>query len=193
MAENNNQPILFTRLRHRYEEETSSNLSIVLLNVNINYYGLENFGTVQNYIKRFEDRDECVNYITAKEEENTVHLIISEHVGAHLIPLIYELRQITSIYILKQEKLTKDEYSPISPKIQGGFVDKHVLIHQVINDLRIKHKETKYFLMKEVSSQNLTKQSAKFIWYQFFINILLQLKQTNSAKLDMLTTVDRFV
>ena len=177
MAENSNRPILFTRLRRKSNMEARSNFRIVLLNVDLNTDLEENFVTTRTSTKRFEDRDECIDYITSRCEESSVHLITSENTGTRVIPLIHQIPQIKSIYVLVQGPAAQTHSLMSYPKLSGTFHDPSVGIQQVMRDICSNY---------EQSTTNLREEPAKFVWYQFFTNILLCLKPTNVDKSSLL-------
>ena len=177
MAEHNNRPVLFTRFRRRPNEEARSNFRIVLLNVDLNTELEEKFVTTRTSTKRFEDRDECIDYITSRCEESSVYLITSENTGTCVIPLIHQIPQIKSIYVLVQGPAAQTHSLTSVCKRLGTFENPRVLRGQVMRDT---------CMTVEQPTTNARIEPAKFVAYRFFTNILLRLKPTNVGKSSML-------
>jgi len=69
------------------------------INSEENLAAQEKFRSSINYLKTFDELNECKKYILSVSSENRIILIINDHFGQQLIPEIDHLRQISSIYI----------------------------------------------------------------------------------------------
>jgi hypothetical protein len=70
-----------------------------------------------NYLRKFDKLDECEKYIRSVSSNDRIVLIISGHFGQQLIPEIYHLRQVSSIYIYCTDKEFHQRWSKKYPKV----------------------------------------------------------------------------
>src|SRR5437868_4289140 len=68
--------------------------------------------SIINYLKIFEDIDDCEQYIRSLSKDDRIVIIINENFALEIILRIHELRQITSIYIYSQD--IKEDYQLIN-------------------------------------------------------------------------------
>ncbi|CAF5068272.1 unnamed protein product, partial [Rotaria sp. Silwood1] len=66
-------------------------------------------------VTTFTDIDECIDFLSDIENEN-VFMIISGALGQHLIPVIQECSQLTSIYVLCDNQSTYEKWTKTIPK-----------------------------------------------------------------------------
>jgi hypothetical protein len=52
-----------------------------------------------NHFRKFDDKEACEQYIKQKSEEDRLVFIVSNELGQELVPLIHDLRQVSSIYV----------------------------------------------------------------------------------------------
>ncbi|CAF5169475.1 unnamed protein product [Rotaria sp. Silwood1] len=68
----------------------------------------------------FTDIDECIDFLSDIENEN-VFMIISGVLGQHLISVIQECPQLTSIYVLCDNQSTHEKWIKTIPKVKGVY------------------------------------------------------------------------
>ncbi|CAF5143364.1 unnamed protein product, partial [Rotaria sp. Silwood1] len=71
-------------------------------------------------VTTFTDIDECIDFLSDIENEN-VFMIISGALGQHLIPVIQECSQLTSIYVLCDNQSTYEKWTKTIPKVKGVY------------------------------------------------------------------------
>jgi hypothetical protein len=91
------------------------------INSEENLAAQEEFRSFINYLKTFDKLNECKTYILSVSSEDRIVLIISGHFGQELIPEIYHLRQISSIYIYCTNKEFHQQWSKQYKKVILGF------------------------------------------------------------------------
>lgn len=135
----------------------------------------------------FFDVDAFINYATTTTDTSIV-LIVSNllaDIAIHILrPL---LPQIFYIYILGPHL----RFYQIDKYIKQRYLDVDSMLHVIFDNLGsnvITHKS----YSTERSVNDLTTNPAKYIWYQFFFDILSNLKYTNIARNEMLTIVRAF-
>ncbi|CAF0908372.1 unnamed protein product [Didymodactylos carnosus] len=159
-------------------------------------------------LKIFYDRDECIDYITTDSNDHydritkRVLLVTSKEAAGTLVPLIYQLKQITSIYIFddtaEDKSNTIEKNKPIQPrilttcqKIRGEYCDKNLLCKQISDDFTQFEQYHLPFavcspsIYKETSTQSLKQESATFMWSYLLIHALTKMHSVR-AKVDML-------
>lgn len=77
----------------------------------------EKFRSSINYLQTFDKLNECKKYILSVSSEDRIVLIISGHFGQQLIPEIYHLRQISSIYMYCTNKEFHQQWSKQYKKV----------------------------------------------------------------------------
>jgi len=66
--------------------------------------------TVINYVKLFQQSDECEEYILSVPKDDRIILIVSGRLGRELVPRIHQLRQISSIYVYCMNKKKNEQW-----------------------------------------------------------------------------------
>lgn len=64
----------------------------------------QNFRSIINQLKIFEDPHECQRYIERRPKDDRLILIVNWQIGQIAIPLIHQYQQILSIYVYVNEK-----------------------------------------------------------------------------------------
>ena len=87
-------------------------------------------------------------------------------------------------------KITWGQY----PKIVGMFDDETRLIQSIRQELNDLHKQLATFSLykNQKSTRDLLEESASFLWFQLFKDILLQMPRSEQAKQDMIDQCKRF-
>ncbi|CAF4168276.1 unnamed protein product, partial [Adineta steineri] len=78
--------------------------SLIWLTNNENVDIQRELRNIINHIETFHDVDECKNYIETTSENDRLVLVTNGEFGQQIIPLIHQLRQISSIYINSEDK-----------------------------------------------------------------------------------------
>ncbi|CAF1615543.1 unnamed protein product, partial [Didymodactylos carnosus] len=146
-----------------------------------------------NYLKTFDEpNDECLCYIKQIVNEK-IFLIISGRYSEHVVPFVHDLPQILSIYIycyMKDDYLHQKQQQK---KVIGIFDNIEQLLkklnEQVTDYKRNQLGTTSIINLKstqEFSIKNLSKNNAKFVWFQLLIQILFLMPKTNDSIKEMI-------
>jgi hypothetical protein len=81
---------------------------------------------IVNSVNTFTEVDECVNYISSIKEEH-IFMIVSGVLGQMTMPVVYDMPQITCIYIFCENKLEHELWINKWPKMKGVFTEISVL------------------------------------------------------------------
>ena len=95
-------------------DENLESLSLIWLDVTVDNCS-ENIDvqkplrSVVNFLRTFQDADECEAYIRAVPDGDRMLLIVSGGLGRELVPRIHKLRQILAIYVYCRNKQIHEE------------------------------------------------------------------------------------
>jgi len=70
----------------------------------------QQFRTIINYLKIFENEDDCEKYIKQMSKDEYIIFIVNDQIGEKIIPHIHHLQQIFSIYIYSSNKITDQQW-----------------------------------------------------------------------------------
>ena len=88
-----------------------------------------------NYLKMFDDVDDCVAFINGVTNERIL-LILSAEYSSTILPRIGDLQQVLNIYLL-----TSSDDSPSSPssssKVQGSYSNIDPIVEQMSEDIQV--------------------------------------------------------
>ncbi|CAM4805222.1 unnamed protein product [Rotaria magnacalcarata] len=148
---------------------------------------LEELRHIINHIKVFDHVEECEQAIRNITHEKVI-LICSGSLGRQLVPRLHDLTQFSVCYVLCQDQAANEQWSSKYPKIQGVFVNPSKLITQLAEDqiTRIKAEESATIAVVSNSTQSLESRNAMFMWFQLFIEVLLRMHHTSSARQELI-------
>ncbi|CAF1241265.1 unnamed protein product [Didymodactylos carnosus] len=156
--------------------------------------------TIANHLRTFCDADECMDYISSIKMEQVL-LILSGSFGEIIAPLIFELSQITFIYIFCLNKIKHETWANHllnnQNKIRGVFTHKDSLLIQIAEDAKVLSNDMmpmNVFSLShhEKSIRDLDKESAVFMWNQLIIDVLLRMPTSDESKMEMLTECESY-
>jgi len=71
-----------------------------------------------NQLKRFQDVAECIKYIKQTSDEDRLILVVSGRLGREIMPLIYNLHQVISVYVYCMDKKVNEAWSLKYSKVE---------------------------------------------------------------------------
>ena len=143
----------------------------------------------------FTNLSDCLQYIASIQPGTLVFLVVSGQLGEHTLPDLQNVSRICHIYIYCTNREGPETWANNAHKVRGVYVDRSILLNQLTADVALYSKELSAPISlfkrddlnrKERSSQNLSKESAKFMWFQLLLETLLQSKQTTRIRDEML-------
>ncbi|CAF1152058.1 unnamed protein product [Adineta steineri] len=143
-------------------------------------------------LKTFGDRDECVDSILDKLDTEKICLIISSSVGERVVPFIHEWPQIQTIYIYCSNRQRAEEWTQPYTKITGIFTDKKTFLNKICDDAGAHGRDSElpmsvfHLEEKQNSLQNLTSESANFMWYQSILHVIPLMAKYCNSKTEMI-------
>ncbi|CAF1356529.1 unnamed protein product [Adineta steineri] len=93
-----------------------------------------------NHIKKFQDVQRCQQYIEQTSELDQLICIVSSRLGREIVPYIYHLRQVTSIYVYCKDKKSNEQWAHKFAKIKSIVVDLDELVSQITAHHKIQKK-----------------------------------------------------
>ncbi|UJR22890.1 hypothetical protein I4U23_025918 [Adineta vaga] len=172
------------------EKENLEDCLIIWLDVQYRarYHHIEKLRNIVNYLKIFDNIDDCMQYICTIENER-IFLVVSGQVGKQVVPLLHHLDQLYSIYIfclnIEAHKVWSMEY----PKIRGVFIDEKLLYNNLHDDvyLCLSQLPMNIITLEQTSHSLDSTEKPSFFWSQILLQVLVRLPESNSAKQDMIT------
>jgi len=145
---------------------------------------------INNYVRLYTELEPCIAYIRSITRER-IFLIISGSYAEQCLDQIHDLPQVDSIFIFcinltkyKNEFLDSKKYS----KIIDIFDNENRLIELIREELNDLHKQLATFSLykNQKSTRDLSSESASFLWFQLFKDILLEMPRSEQAKQEMI-------
>ncbi len=141
------------------------------------------FRGIVNYLKLFDDADDCIAFINSISNEKVI-LIVSDALGDPVVSRIQDLQQLFAIYVLCQTEEQADNWSTNQPKIHGINID----INQILDKIKIDiEKDEENLLTFTYSSADANpKDEPTFIINQIIKDILLDSDEMIDAKKELI-------
>jgi len=76
-----------------------------------NLQAQEQLRTAINHLKTFENEQLCLKYIKSVPKDDRIVLIVSGKLGRSIVPKIFHLRQIVSIYVYCTDKTFNEQWA----------------------------------------------------------------------------------
>lgn len=145
---------------------------------------LKHFRTVVNYIKTFDNIDDCMNYIIECATEK-LFLITSGQFSLEIISKVHSLSQIEYIYVFCFNEQKYQQLAIDYKKIHGIFIDRHNLITKLKEDI-INSTANKNFI--ENTIRNINDDRPSIVWFDILVSVLIRMSDVddNKAKKDMI-------
>jgi hypothetical protein len=75
--------------------------------------------SIINYLKKFKDVKPCQQYIEQSSNKDRIVLIVSGQLGQEIVPHIYNLRQVISIYVYCINKKIHEKWASKYAKVKS--------------------------------------------------------------------------
>ncbi len=104
-------------------------LDLSINNIHENIDIQQQLRSIINYLKLFEDIDDCEQYIRSLSKDDRIVILTNEKFALEIIERVHELRRITSIYIYSTD--IKEDYQWINQykKVRFCFSSYEYLIY----------------------------------------------------------------
>jgi tetratricopeptide (TPR) repeat protein len=147
---------------------------------------------VRGRLLTFDKPNECVDHIFAKLKTQRIFFIVSNSFGPNVVPLIHDLPQIQTIYVYCRDRKYAESWSKSYKKISNIFTEKQAILHKILDDVGTLDQDgdipMSIFHLEERqnSLQNLTDESARFMWYQSILVVLRLMAKYGNSKTEMI-------
>jgi tetratricopeptide (TPR) repeat protein len=166
---------------------------------------------VVNDTNIFTDVDECVNFLSEITDEK-VFMILADALGeCILVPLIYDMSQLDSIFVLCEDESRHERWKKNWPKIKGVFTEIGSICHSLEKAARRCDQNTisvSFLPISGATSESLDQLDQSFMYTQILKEILLEISHDeqfikeftaycrrqyddNDAELDNINTFER--
>lgn len=142
-----------------------------------------NLLSLVNYVKLFDDPDDCIAFINSVSNERIV-FIVSDSLGDPVISRIQDLQQVFRIYVLCQTEEQVSDWSTNNPKIRGIFTDLSETLEQIRLDIEEDDDDLLSFTLTKRDSNQ--KDQPEFLVQQMMKEILLDSDEMNDAKKELI-------
>ncbi|CAF0878688.1 unnamed protein product [Rotaria sordida] len=151
---------------------------------------------ITDYVVLYTELEPCITYIRSINNER-IFLIVSGEYAEECLEEIYNLSQIDSIFIFCMNILKyKNKFinSKYISKIVGIFDNEDQLVKSIREELDYLHKQLSTFSLyeKQKSTRDLSKESASFLWFQLFKDVLLHMPRSEEAKDEMIKQCQQY-
>jgi hypothetical protein len=144
---------------------------------------LVQFRGLVNYLKMFDDVDDCIAFINSISNEKVI-FIVTDALGDPVVSRIQDLQQLFTIYILCQTEDQADSWSTNQPKIRGIYTDIDDIIEQIKHDIE-KDEENLLTFTHTLATADI-KGEPSFIINQIIKEILLDSDEMNDARKELI-------
>ncbi|CAF1315240.1 unnamed protein product [Adineta steineri] len=148
---------------------------------------------VRGRLQTFIEPDLCIEQILTNLQEKRIFFIVSNEFGPTVVPFIHECPQIQTIYVYCGNQQVAEHWTKLYTKITGIFTDKKTLFNKICDDdvgahgrdcelpMSVFHLEE-----KQKFFQNLTSESAAFMWYRLLLTVLYLMAKHCNSKTEMI-------
>ncbi|CAF0990058.1 unnamed protein product [Didymodactylos carnosus] len=145
-----------------------------------------------NYIKTFQNLKTCKEYIRQIKDEKVV-FVVSGSLGRKIVRIVHNLPQLSTIYVYCKNKQYNEKWTKKYKKVKSITTQAEELITTIERDQsrrEISHDSTSINIFKrsEQSLSNLQYETGKLLWFQLFIETILEMNQEpTAAKTELVT------
>lgn len=145
-----------------------------------------------NHLDIFFNAQHCIATIKSLSESIKIFLISSYSDTDTIVKEVAHLSNVIAIYLLHQCVQITDNLTSSTSKVVGQYSDLEALLTQLTHDYRnLRHSSplsmTIFDREKNQSTiRDLSNESARFVWQQLLIDILIKTPYNDQSKTDML-------
>ncbi|CAF1148343.1 unnamed protein product [Adineta steineri] len=147
---------------------------------------------VRSRLQTFVEPDQCVEQIFATLQEKRIIFIVSNEFGPGVVQAIHECSQIQTIYIYCGYRQRAEQWTQPYTKVAGIFTDRKTLLNKICDDISTHGRDSElpmsvfHLEEKQNSLQNLTSESANFMWYQSILHVIPLMAKYCNSKTEMI-------
>ncbi|CAF0819976.1 unnamed protein product [Adineta steineri] len=146
---------------------------------------------ITDNVNIFKQRDVCIDYLTDAQKDITSFLVIKDTMSEQIMPLINDIPQLRSIYILNDTKIPPEESIKKWQKIKSVHTNVDDLCQKLQLGIKQHHQDSiaiSFITTNEmVSTNNLNQLEPTFMYTQIFKDILLDMEHDKQAITEFIT------
>ncbi|CAM4930260.1 unnamed protein product [Rotaria socialis] len=142
--------------------------------------------SIINRLLKFQDAKKCQQYIEGQLQNDRIVMIVSGGLGREIVPNIYKLRQVISIYVYCMDKNGNKKWADKYSKVKAVVVELDELISRIKADYKIQKMVEEPLSINFFTGNSTAGIDGQFIFYQVLIDCLLRLKSTEKDKEELI-------
>ena len=149
------------------------------------------FRQITPYLKTFFDIDECFDYIVNNEVDYIILIIsLDSFADVGILTKASSLTQITFLYVMLSSSVLESDVA--LNKCRAVLSNEQDLLKNLTDDVWFcAQSMTKFNIFTSPTeggqtSKDLTKQSVKFMWFQYMLEIILNVPEPEKAKQELI-------
>ncbi|CAF3164126.1 unnamed protein product [Rotaria socialis] len=147
----------------------------------------QNLRSIINRLEKFHDITKCQKYISERSQYERVVMIVSGRMGEKIVPFIYKLRQVISIYVYCMDKGRNERWALHFTKVKAVITKLDKLVSRIRKDHRIqKIVEEPFSINIYTKGKSTDGVNGKFVFSQVLIDCLLRLQYTRKDKRELI-------
>ncbi|CAF4193531.1 unnamed protein product, partial [Adineta steineri] len=161
----------------RINMQRMQNVLLIWLDNNISDNNADCINTIKqlqrivNHINTFTDGDQCVEFIQTITN-NKICMIVSGSLGQYIVPLVHDLSQVDTIFILCNNQEWHKQWVEEWPKIKGVFTD-IISICEALKQAAHQCEQNAISISFVASNKKLDQLDPSFMYTQILKEILL--------------------
>ncbi|CAF3863078.1 unnamed protein product [Rotaria sp. Silwood1] len=148
--------------------------------------------TIINYLKTFDNTEKCEKYIRKSHESDRIVLIVSGGFGQEIVPRIYKLRQVCSMYVYCMNKKKNKKWASQYPKVKLITTDLDELTRRIEKDHVKGKKIEEQFSITFLENDSAADRSSiglngQYLQFQLLMDSLLRIEGTEEDKEELIS------
>ncbi|CAF0893417.1 unnamed protein product [Adineta steineri] len=146
---------------------------------------LKQIRTITNDVNVFTQRDACIDYLTDLQEDVKSFLVVKDTMSQQIMPLINDIPQLDSVYILNDIETVHEEWIKKCNKIRPIRTNINDICKGLQSDIKQYNQDSiamSFITANEMTStDNLNQLEPNFMYTQIFKEILLDMQHDEQA------------
>lgn len=143
----------------------------------------------------FNDGDACIDYLSTIKNQK-VFMVVSGSIGEHILPRIYNMPQLSAVFVYCSNRQKYESLTKYSPKVRGIFTDLSVLcgsVKEMTRQCDENSIDISLVSASDPSDQRLDNLDQSFMYTQLIKEILFELKHDDDSVKKLVTyCLDKF-
>ena len=140
-------------------------------------------------VHAFGDTDECVDFLSDVQTEEII-LIVSEQLAENLVPMIHQISQLISVFVLSSNEFRDQQWTNNWSKVKGRFTDINLLsvsITRFIRQYEEGNTSFSFITVDDMCNRNLNHLPPSFMYTQLFKEIIFEMEHNEQSLTDFVS------